>query len=305
MIRDMRLLAASALAGLLIAGALTLGARAGQDILRSLLPADGAAPGWSRDGEPQEYAGEDLYAYIDGGAEIYQEYGFRRIILQDYKNASGKSVSLEIFEMETPAAAYGMFTFKRSGSGKSVTVGAGDELESYYLNFWKGRFLVTLTGFDGSADTIDGLKALAGSVDTRLPAGGEVPQLVAALPWEGLHADNVKYFKGLLGLGNVYSFGTARGLGFKEAAKGTYDNGATLLILQYASAEDRSSAWLELGAFLERSDRFIAQGHGDTGQRLFRDGKGRFIAFAESGPRLVIGIGPDAALSLETVGRVR
>lgn len=305
MIRDMRQLAASALGGLLIAGALTLAARAGQDALRSLLPADGAAPGWSRDGEPQEYAGDDLFAYIDGGAEIYQEYGFRRIVLQDYKNAAGKSVSLEIFEMETPAAAYGMFTFKRSGSGMSVPIGAGAELESYYLNFWKGRFLMTLTGFDGSAETIDGLRALAGTVDAKLPAGGEMPQLVAALPREGLRAGNVKYFKGLLGLGNVYSFGTARGLDFREGAIGSYANGAMLLVLRYGSDKVRSLAWLELSAFLERSDRFTAQGEGDADRRLFRDGKGLYIAFAESGPSLAIGISKDAALSLETAGRFR
>ncbi|MCK7482485.1 MAG: hypothetical protein M0C28_39200 [Candidatus Moduliflexus flocculans] len=57
--------------------------------LRAYLPSDGAAPGWTQDGEPQEFEGEDLYTYIDGGAEIYQEYGFRRVVVQDYRNAGG------------------------------------------------------------------------------------------------------------------------------------------------------------------------------------------------------------------------
>ncbi len=162
--------AALALAGLILSGAWTAGARAVQDELRSLLPAAGDAKGWVKDGEPQEFAGEDLYTYIDGGAEIYQEYGFRRVIVQDYENAAGKSVSLEIFEMETPAAAFGIFTFKRSGQGKSIAVGAGAELEDYYLNFWKGRFLVTLTGFDDSGGTIEGLLAVAGTVDAKIAA---------------------------------------------------------------------------------------------------------------------------------------
>ena len=51
------------------------------------LPADNAAAGWAKDGAPQEFEGEDLYTYIDGGAEIYQEYGFRRVIVQDYEDA--------------------------------------------------------------------------------------------------------------------------------------------------------------------------------------------------------------------------
>ena len=144
-------MAALALTGLILSGAWAAGGRAVQDDLRALLPAGGEAKGWVKDGDPQEFVGEDLYTYIDGGAEIYQEYGFRRVVVQDYENASGKSVSLEIFDMENPAAAFGIFSFKRSGQGKGVAVGAGAELEDYYLNFWKGRFLVTLTGFDDSA----------------------------------------------------------------------------------------------------------------------------------------------------------
>jgi hypothetical protein len=126
----------SVLAVVLAASALSASRFAGP--LREYLPADGAAPGWARDGEPQEFEGEDLYSYIDGGAEIYQEYGFRRVVVQDYRNPRGKSVSLELFEMDSPAAAYGMFTFKRSGKGRSLGLGGGGEIEAYYLNFWKG-----------------------------------------------------------------------------------------------------------------------------------------------------------------------
>jgi hypothetical protein len=103
--------------------------RPSQAPLRTVLPADGSVPGWTRDGEPQEFVGEDLYTYIDGGAEIYQEYGFRRVVVQDYESRAGKSVSLEIFEMADPAAAYGIFTFKRSGRGKVVPLGSRAELE--------------------------------------------------------------------------------------------------------------------------------------------------------------------------------
>ena len=148
--------------------ACTSSARVGPDTLAALVPEDGAVPGWSRDGDLQEYVGEDLYTYIDGGAEIYQEYGFRRVVLQDFKNAAGKSVSLEIFEMETPEAAYGIFTFKRSGEGNNVPLGLGAELEDYYLNFWKGRYLVTLTGFDETSETLAGLQAVGGKVDEKI-----------------------------------------------------------------------------------------------------------------------------------------
>jgi len=290
---------------LAVAAAGASGTLPGQGRLRTFLPADNAAAGWTKDGEPQEYEGEDLYTYIDGGAEIYQEYGFRRVILQDYENAQGKSISLEIFEMESPAAAFGMFSFKRSGTGKDIPLGAGAELEAYYLNFWKGRFLVTLTGFDEAPDTINGLTAVAGIVDSKIRDSGEAPSLVGVLPREGLRPGSVKYLKGLLGLNNIYPFYTARGLAFGEAVRGVYENGATLLILGYGAAETRAKAWLDLRAYLSESGRFKPAGAGETGVFLVRDGKGQSVAFAESGPRLLIGISTDPAVSREIVGRAR
>lgn len=294
-----------ALTGLILSGAWAAGGRAVQDDLRALLPAGGEAKGWVKDGDPQEFVGEDLYTYIDGGAEIYQEYGFRRVVVQDYENASGKSVSLEIFDMENPAAAFGIFSFKRSGQGKGVAVGAGAELEDYYLNFWKGRFLVTLTGFDDSAATIEGLLALAGTVDARIAGISKSPDLIAALPEQGLKPGSAKYFKGLLGLNNVYSFQTARGLAFTEAVKGDYGDDATLIVMDYGSAEARASAWTELREFLEGSDRFVRIGSEQGGPPLFRDAKSLYLAFAAAGPRLLVGISPDASSAIAMVGPSR
>jgi hypothetical protein len=288
------------LMGLFMAGAWAASGLFKEGPLRAYLPADNAASGWTKDGELQEYEGEELYTYIDGGAEIYQEYGFRRVILQDYKNAKGKSASLEIFEMETPAAAFGMFTFKRSGSGKTVSLGAGAELEAYYLNFWKGRFLVTLTGFDEARETIDGLMGIGGVVDSKIRDAGAAPGLVGALPEKGLIPGSVKYLKGLLGLDNIYPFYTSRGLGFAEAARGVYENGATLLILDYGTADARARAWLDLRTYLSESDRFKRAVGGGTDVFLVLDGKGQHVAIAESGPRLYIGISAvkDAAFDI-------
>lgn len=273
----------------------------GQETLRALLPASGAVPGWNRDGDPQEFAGEDLYTYIDGGAEIYQEYGFRRVVVQDYRDAAGKSVSLEIFEMSDPAAAFGIYTFKRSGKGKSVALGAGGDVEDYYLNFWKGRCLVTLTGFDEAPETLAGLQALAGAVDAGIADKADAPAIVAALPPAGLKPGSVKYIMGLLGLNNIYSLYTARGLAFKEGVKGDYENGSSLIVVGYAAKEDCAAAWTELKAFLDSTDRFKAAGLADGSASVYRDGKGKCVAFLPSGPRLLIGLGDSAAAALGMV----
>ena len=207
--------------------------------------------------------------------------------------------------METPEAAYGIFTFKRSGQGKSVALGSGGDLEDYYLNFWKGRFVATLTGFDETPATIDGILAIAGAVDARIRERAGVPGLVSALPVEGLKPGSVKYLKGLLGLNNVYPLCTARGLGFKAAVKGDYGDGSCLIVMEYASVEVRAKAWADLRAYLESTDRFKRSCAADAAVPLFQDGKGRYAAFAASGPRLRVGISPDPSAAVAIVGQSR
>lgn len=270
--------------------------------LTALLPGDEVS-GWERDGAPEEYEGEDLYAYINGGAEIYHEYGFRRVVLQDYRDGEGRSVSLEIFEMGTPAAAFGMFSFKRSGKGRPASMGDEAELESYYLNFWKDRFVVTLTGFDESRETVEGLLALGAAVDARIREKGERPALVGALPEKGLDPGSVKFIRGLLGLNSIYSFHTARGLLFEQGVVGLYENGATLLILDYGSKEKAGGSRAQLEDHLMSSDRFTGIDKDESGLFLVRDGKGRALCLTASGAHLLVAIGPDPSACLEIVGR--
>ena len=288
--------------GLLLAAAAASAPRT-EGPLRGYLPEDNAASGWTRDGDPQEYEGEDLYAYIDGGADIYHEYGFVRVIVQDYKNAGGRSVSLEIFEMATPAAAFGMFSFKRSGKGKSLELGGGAELEDYYLNFWKGRFLVTLTGFDETAGTLEGLRAIAGVVDFKMKEAGDAPGLVDVLPREGLLPGSVKYLMGGIGLNNVYNFYTTRGMKFAAAVKGDYGDGSTLIVLRYGpgAGEALMPSFLELGQYLDQSEKFERVGTG----MLFRDGHGLFVSFASQPFHIFVGIGADAETAQERMRSAR
>jgi hypothetical protein len=283
---------------LILSGSWAAAARAVQDDLRALLPAGGDARGWVKDGDPQEFVGEDLYTYINGGAEIYQEYGFRRVVVQDYENAAGKSVSLEIFEMETPAAAFGIFTFKRSGQGKSIAVGA--ELEDYYLNFWKGRFLVT-----------DRLRRQARNDrgppgrrrrSTRGSPERRSPDLSRPLPEPELAGSAI--LQRPPRPQQRHSFSDCPRPRFHRSRR-DYSNGATLIVMDYGSAEARASAWNELRGFLEGSDRFVRTGSEQGAPPLFRDAKGRYLAFAAAGPRLLLGISPDPSASIAMVGQSR
>jgi hypothetical protein len=272
-----------------------------QDDLAQYLPRSGEVQGWERDGAPQAYRGEGLYEYINGGAEIYHEYGFRQVVIQDFKSNDGKSISVEIFEMEDPGSAYGIFTFKTNPEDREISLGSGALLSDYYLNFWKARYLVTLTGFDENEETIRGLQNIAHSVDRKIKADGNRPSLVSALPEEGLERASLKYFEGSLGLYNCYPFFTEDVFRLKEGIKGDYKGGYSLYIIKSRTAEKGPVHFDELKRSFEGSSRY-----GDfrsLSDLIFRveDRNGKQICITQSKDRILIIIG---AVSQERIKNI-
>jgi len=202
--------------------------------LQRCLPAASDLQGWTPKDAPQNYQGEDLFAYIDGGAEIYYEYGFKQVVVQDYQDKKGKTITLEIFEMADSESAFGMFSFKSSGKGQPCAIGQDARLEDYYLNFWKGACLVTLTGFDAGQDSRRGILEIARAVDLKIPLRGTRPSLLGLLPEEWAAAPRLVYFRGFLGLYNIYPFFTQDVFRFKEGLAAEEDQ-SKFFLLRYAS----------------------------------------------------------------------
>ena len=222
--------------------------------LEAFLPDKAELRSWKAENAPQLYKGEDLYLYIDGGAEIYHEYGFKQVLVQDYKSAAGKSLTLEIFEMANSECAFGAYTFKSSGKGKAIAIGQDGQLEEYYLNFWKGNFLVTLTGFDSSPELIQGLLLIAKSVEVKIKAQGRRPSLVEIFPKEWLPVARLKYIKGVLGLRNNDLFLSRHIFGFNDGVIGANDEKRlTSFVFRYLSAEECRRRFQETKAAFEKS----------------------------------------------------
>lgn len=251
---------------------------------------------WKKDGSAQEYKGEDLFVYIDGGAEIYHEYGFRQVVVQDYLNKNGKSISLEIFEMLSPESAYGMYTFKTNAQGRALAIGEEALLEGYYMNFWKGSFLVTLTGFDEDEETVKGLLDIARAVDAKIKDRGKKPRLVSIVPKRDLLALSMKYFKGNLGLYNTYPFFTANVFAFSEGIKADYTTGYSFYIIGYRSIDECQERFREVSQNFARSSRY--NNFNPVDERLFRvkDRKGEII-FASLFERYILIIKGTVSLS--------
>ncbi len=203
--------------------------------ISTLLPRNDEMENWKTKDKPLYFVGEDLYELINGGAEIYHEYGFKAIISQEYESLNGKSINLEIYKMENPISAFGIYSFKTSSDGEKADIGNDALFEDYYLNFWKGEFLITLVGFDTEKETIDGILYLAKIIDKKITSVGHKPTLVDILNLEKGAPLKVKYLKGNLALFNNYEFDSQNIFGVTEGVIGKYEN-FRIFIFKYDNA---------------------------------------------------------------------
>lgn len=92
-------------------------------VLSNYLPAGAEISGWTLSEAPKTYIGDKLYEMINGGADIYHEYGFTQVMRAAYVDGRGKSIKLEIYETESPAAVYGIRSVAAAKDWQSARTG--------------------------------------------------------------------------------------------------------------------------------------------------------------------------------------
>jgi hypothetical protein len=140
---------------------------AAADPIFKLLPPDGTPPGWRRNGEERLFVGSALYQHIDGGAELYHQYGFDRLAVQDYTDGSHE-VRAEIYRMNDPSGAAAVFAEITAGMAVQKLYGTASVLDDYQVLFQRGPFCVSLTTYEKSAEAQAAMAALALKIDAAL-----------------------------------------------------------------------------------------------------------------------------------------
>lgn len=75
------------------------------------IPQDNFSPGWHTTEKSRHFDQHNLFDHIDGGAELFLEFGFTDLIVQNYRNASSE-IGLEVYQMESSESALGIYRIK-------------------------------------------------------------------------------------------------------------------------------------------------------------------------------------------------
>jgi hypothetical protein len=212
--------------------------------LPDFLPKAGAVSGWAPGGETRVYNRENLYDMVDGQADAYFVYGFQQVAVQRYQNAAGAILEVAIWQLATPADAYGLFTFGRAGEPAAIG-NEGDADPGRRLVFWQDRYWVQVYGRQELPDA--DLQAFAQAVSTTLPAGGERPALVSRLPEGGLIERGFIFFHEEISIQTDIWLGGTNILDLSPQADGILARyeldgaRALLLLIQYPDARAAST----------------------------------------------------------------
>lgn len=150
------------------------------------------------------YDGNALWGYMNGGADLYLEYGFEGLRVQEIE-IDGIALKLEIFRMESPLSAFGMMSIKRFRCVESSLLAEDDCFTNYQYQAVKGDFYVNVINFTGNEqakaitkEVARKLLQLIDKVEITIPAFAEVDN-------KYINPGELKYVKGTLGLQNGIS----------------------------------------------------------------------------------------------------
>ena len=161
-----------------------------------------AVEGWKISAKDQIYSRENLYKYIDGGAELYISYGFKKVINRTYSRRGQPDIIIDLFDMGTSQNAFGVFSHSRETIDN--TFGQGSQYTQGLLLFWKDRFFVSILASPETPESRKAVFDIAGEMEKAIENEGPLPEILTLLPQQSLVRESIRYFHHYIWLNSHY-----------------------------------------------------------------------------------------------------
>ena len=196
--------------------------------------------GWLTSDEPQRFPGQSLFGHINGGADLFLEYGFRELVVFRFAPQGGRldrEIVLEVYVMESARDVFGIFSLNRTGAEptsdrQNALNWVGVEQAAFVL----GSLYVNILAANC---TIDETAGFAAGAEVALAAGRAVPEAgFTGLPESGLMAGTERFIKGAIAAAAESPFLAPEFWGFADRGTLAWSaryvpGGAKLILVEY------------------------------------------------------------------------
>ena len=229
---------------------------AGADLV---IPDNGFYPGWEKSENLLTFVKNDLYGHINGGAELFHEFGFDKLLVQRYAG-SGTEINLEVYVMSSPESALGIYLMKSGRERPVEGIAARNTGNKSQFTIVKNRYFIMINSFMSDSALLPVMTALADMTLALIPAGEPVT-LFSQLPPDRLIAGSQRLIRGpyamqpifTLGEGDILQLG-GKVFGMVADYAGGDDSVYTRIIVPYP---DRKTAQTAYGHLVDNLDSYL------------------------------------------------
>jgi hypothetical protein len=139
--------------------------------------------GWKLTAPPVQYTPDNLFEYIDGGADAFLQFDFDELLTASYVNAQKVEVTVAIYRHRSAARAFGIYTQERPPGSVALPIGTEGNAGPDHLEFVAGPAYVKLAQAGGKEMSF--LRVFADKIAAGLPGTREPPPVLKCFPQKG------------------------------------------------------------------------------------------------------------------------
>jgi hypothetical protein len=166
--------------------------------LEGLIPKRNLPKGWTLIHGPQTYNKKTLFEHINGQAELFLQYGFRKSVFAIYQNRekSESQIEVDIYDMGNLVQAFGVFSRFRN-EDRPGGFGLESYLDDHTALFYKSKYFVLLYATESNPEF---LKQFSKLISSKISDPYPSLKVLGYFPKNGLKSGSIQYFpEGLLG----------------------------------------------------------------------------------------------------------
>lgn len=120
----------------------------------------------------KEWPGESLYGFMNGGSELFLEYGFTTMLEQSV-TLDGATYQVEYYQMDSEEAAYGIYSIHCFKCQRADSLTTSECYIPSYLQFQYGQLYVTIVAPSRSLAARNAMDRMATAIIKANPYEGQ------------------------------------------------------------------------------------------------------------------------------------